>query len=118
MFVGYNRRLIDEHKLFLSAYTLCSSTNIADFSIGIFLKSVKKSMNIIAMFVHIGYVRRCHITDEHKLCSSAPMNIWSYVRLLMSAGYDRRLIDEHKLFSSAYTLCSSVFGRQALLIFL
>jgi hypothetical protein len=57
------------------------------------------------------YVPRCHVAEEHKLCSWASMSMQSYVRQDIFLSYVPQLAEEHKLCSSATNICSSVFGR-------
>jgi hypothetical protein len=64
------------------------------------------------------YVPRCHVGEEQKLCSSAPMSVQSYVHEDIFLGYVPWLAEEHKLCSSATNICFLVFGRGTLVCLL
>jgi hypothetical protein len=51
------------------------------------------------------YVPRCHVTEEHNLCSSAPMSMQTYVYQDMFLGY----VPQGR--------CFSVFGRGTFVCF-
>jgi hypothetical protein len=64
------------------------------------------------------YVPRCHVAEEHKLCSSAPMFMQSYVRQDIFLSYVPWLAEEHKLCSSTNNMYFSIFGQGTFTCFL
>jgi hypothetical protein len=64
------------------------------------------------------YVPRCYVVKEHKLCSSALMVWWAYIRPDKFFGYVPRFFDEHNLCSSTINICFSILGRRIFVCFL
>jgi hypothetical protein len=43
------------------------------------------------------YVPQCHMAEEHNLCSSASMSMWSYVRQDIFLSYIPWLVEKHNI---------------------
>jgi hypothetical protein len=115
MFIDYVPRLNKEYK----AYVPRSPTrNISSLYVPQFLE--ERKFRYVPQFPRniSSYVPRCHVAEEHNLCSSIPMSMRTYVCQDIFLGYVPQRTKEHKLCSSDINIYYSVFDRGTFVYFL